>query len=78
MTYCLLLYIVPSDQLRESRRTRGGNDHDLQNHVVDSARFNLGDFDAHGNYDTVNGLDRIVRLLFPPSHCLLEVLVECF
>ena len=78
MTYRLLLYIVPSDQLRESRRTRGSNDHDLQDHVVDCARFNLGGFDAHGHYDTVNGLDGVFRLIFPPSHCLLEVLVEGF
>ena len=78
VTNCLLLYIVPSDQLRESRSTRRSDDHDLQNHVVDSARFDLGDFDAHGNYDTVNGLDSIVWLLFPPGHCLLEILVERF
>ena len=78
MTNRLLLYIVPADQLRESRCTRGSNDHDLQKHVVDSARFDLGDFDAHGNYDTVNGLDSIVWLLFPPGHCLLEILVERF
>ena len=76
VTNCFLLYIVPSDQLRESRRTRRSNDHDLQDHVVDGARFDLGGFDAHGDDDTVNGLDGVLRLLFPPSHCLLEVLVE--
>ena len=78
MTYCLLLYIVPSDQLRESRRACGGNHHDLQDHVVDCARFDLGGVDAHGHYDTMNGLDSVFWLIFPPFHCLLEVLVEGF
>ena len=78
MTYRLLLYIVPSDQLRESRRTCGGNHHDLQDHVVDCARFDLGGFNAHGHYDAMNGLDSVFGLLFPPGHCLLEVLVEGF
>ena len=45
---------------------------------MDSARFDFGDLDAHGNYDTVDGLDGIFRLFFPPGHCLLEVLVERF
>ena len=45
---------------------------------MDSAWFDFGDLDAHGNYDTVDCLDGVFRLFFPPGHCFLEVLVEGF
>ena len=78
VTYRLLLYIVTSNQLRESRRTCSGNHHDLQDHIVDGARFDLGGFDAHGYDDTMNGLDSILGLIFPPFHSFVKVLVESF
>ena len=45
---------------------------------MNGASFDLGGFNPHGNNDTVNGLDGILWLFFPPSHGLLNVLVEGF
>ena len=43
-----------------------------------SAWFDLGGVDSHTNSDTMNGLDGFFRLLFPPGHRLVDVLVEGF
>ena len=43
-----------------------------------SARSNFGGVDAHANKDSMDSTDSGFRLLFPPLHGLVQVLVQGF